>query len=593
MNLVEHEKRIKDIERLDYLRDLQLLDSPAEEAYDRLTSLAARIFHVPISLVSLVDADRQYFKSFVGLSGDMAETRQTSLEYSFCQYAVSSRQPLIVDDARQHPILKDNLGLTENNVVAYAGIPLVTSDGVALGAFCIVENQPRHWSEAEIGVLRDLAQAVMTEIELRHEVLERQAVEADLRRQVDMLSRLTEFNNEVGHKLNVSDVLRVALNTALRLSRAQCGYLGLVEEGAIRLAQWQGDYSETAINDYMQSKTSVVARVLHTRIPEHIQDVDNDPDYVALIPDTRAKIVIPLVSRGNLLGVLNLETPNPGYFDADIFSFLQVLAARVAVAVDNAHLYEMLEHKFEELSLAHAKLSHLEQLKTDIIRIAAHDLRNPIGIITGYLHLLDRTVTPATHDEITPLLEPIAEAAERMHAITDNILSLQRVEALAADGASCVDLTRIVCDAYAGLAASAGGKSLDFHLDAPADALDVRAESAYLTEAVANLINNAIKYTPTGGAVTVRLTSDAHRAVFNVTDTGCGVPESAQQTLFQPFKRVRTEETAGIEGTGLGLYLVKQVIERFGGDMHFESTYRHGSTFGFTLPLAEEPAARS
>ncbi|MFN8374065.1 MAG: ATP-binding protein [Anaerolineae bacterium] len=109
-----------------------------------------------------------------------------------------------------------------------------------------------------------------------------------------------------------------------------------------------------------------------------------------------------------------------------------------------------------------------------------------------------------------------------------------------------------------------------------------------MQQAVSNLVDNAIKYTPDSGSVHVALRHREGMARFEVTDSGYGIPETEQSNLFQPFKRVKTEETKTIEGTGLGLYSVKRIIERNRGEIIFTSQYGKGSTFGFTLPLVPE-----
>lgn len=157
---------IQDAARLAALRRAALLDTPAEESFDRLTRLASKILQVPMSLVSLVDKDRQFFKSQVGLPPALATQRETSLSHSFCKYVVLSGQPLVVTDARLDERLKDN-PVIPMGVVAYAGFPLVTGDGYVLGSFCALDNQPHEWSDDQLEILRELTHSVMTEIELR------------------------------------------------------------------------------------------------------------------------------------------------------------------------------------------------------------------------------------------------------------------------------------------------------------------------------------------------------------------------------------------------------------------------------------------
>ena len=117
--------------------------------------------------------------------------------------------------------------------------------------------------------------------------------------------------------------------------------------------------------------------------------------------------------------------------------------------------------------------------------------------------------------------------------------------------------------------------------------LAVFGDSAELHEALANLIGNALKYTPSGGAIEARLRRDDDSALLEIIDNGYGIPEDQQDQLFQPFHRVKTRETYAIDGTGLGLYLVKRIVERHKGSVHFESTYGKGSRFGFRLLLAK------
>jgi len=154
-------------ERIAALRTTALLDSPPEEAFDRLTRLAGSILNTPVSLVSLVDNDRQFFKSQFGLPEPWASRRETPLTHSFCQHVVANGSPLVVTDARKHPLLAQNLAIKDLQVVAYLGIPLTSPDGHILGSICAIDSKPRDWNEREVNILKELAVSVMTEIELR------------------------------------------------------------------------------------------------------------------------------------------------------------------------------------------------------------------------------------------------------------------------------------------------------------------------------------------------------------------------------------------------------------------------------------------
>jgi GAF domain-containing protein len=166
---------VKNSDRLDALRATGLLDSDVTPSFDRLARLASQVLNAPVALVSLVDADRQFFKSCLGLPEPWASEREAPLTHSFCQHAVASREPLLVDDAREHELLCDNLAIRDMGVIAYAGIPLIDPDGHAFGTLCVIDSRPRHWTTHQVQLLSDLAASVVTEIGLARAVSEGRA----------------------------------------------------------------------------------------------------------------------------------------------------------------------------------------------------------------------------------------------------------------------------------------------------------------------------------------------------------------------------------------------------------------------------------
>ena len=127
--------------------------------------MAARALDAPIALISIVDEDRQFLKSCVGVAEPWASRREMPLSHSICQHAVASPEPLVVSDAREHPLLRESAAIRDMGAIAYAGVRLLSSDGHALGTLCVIDHGRREWSADEMALLGEIADAVAQEIE--------------------------------------------------------------------------------------------------------------------------------------------------------------------------------------------------------------------------------------------------------------------------------------------------------------------------------------------------------------------------------------------------------------------------------------------
>jgi diguanylate cyclase (GGDEF)-like protein len=158
---------IADNARLVALHELGVLDTDPEDEFDRLTALTAELLDAPVSTITLIDQDRQFWKSAYGITGSWAEARQTPLSHSLCQEPVTTGRPLVLSDLRSDEERADCLALRDLDVVAYAGMPLVLADGFAVGALCAVDHEPHAWSERDLRILTDLAGVVSSMLDLR------------------------------------------------------------------------------------------------------------------------------------------------------------------------------------------------------------------------------------------------------------------------------------------------------------------------------------------------------------------------------------------------------------------------------------------
>ncbi|MFZ4828770.1 MAG: ATP-binding protein [Phototrophicaceae bacterium] len=429
------------------------------------------------------------------------------------------------------------------------------------------------------------------------DITERKRTESKLNQRIQELNVLQALEVELTQTLNIDSVLSLAVDSAMRLSKADIASVMLFdEEGNPMITRTLGGIpDQPPPNVLAHGETNgMVRRALGSSEAVLLFRSDHDPNFSPSNERVQGQMIVPLVSQERLVGMIDLETQKAERFTHEIFNLIRLIAARIAAALDNARLYDQARTQLEELRMLYKQISDLEQLKTDMIRIAAHDLRNPLGVMQGYIEMMlmdfqdfspeEETASSVEIGRYRNYLMSMLRANDRMQKITRDILSLEKIEERLDTEHEPLDLTNVIRYAYYELVEQAKTKRQNFVLSIPDQPTYIIGDFTQLAEATVNLVNNAIKYTPEEGTIEISLEYDGDAAIFEAIDTGYGIPLEMQSRMFQPFYRVQTKETHQIEGTGLGLHLVKRIVERHHGRMIFRSTYGVGSTFGFQIP---------
>jgi diguanylate cyclase len=215
-------------ERLNVLHALNLLDTPPEEVFDRITRLVARVLDVPIALVSLVDTDRQWFKSRVGL-----DAIETPRELAFCAHAIVQTSPMIVPDATLDERFADNALVTSNpNIRFYAGVPLRSVSGLSIGTLCAIDSKPRKLNADEINILIDLAAVISKEVQMREAMILSQATSELAKKAVETIE--ARFRT-VFERAGVGIALVAPDGGWLRVNDALCQIVGYSQDELVKL----------------------------------------------------------------------------------------------------------------------------------------------------------------------------------------------------------------------------------------------------------------------------------------------------------------------------------------------------------------------
>jgi PAS domain S-box-containing protein len=236
---------------------------------------------------------------------------------------------------------------------------------------------------------------------------------------------------------------------------------------------------------------------------------------------------------------------------------------------------------FRDITLEH----EVDRMKSEFISLASHQLRTPLSAIKTYTHmLLDGFMGPVEPAQLKAL-KTIISASNRMNELISTLLNITRMETGSiAVAPRLLNLTKIANEVHKELRHAAGEKQINLRLVLPDKPPKVKTDSLIAKEVLTNLMTNAIKYTPEGGTVTLELKVKPTAVVFCVRDTGLGIPAAVHAQIFTKFYRAPNVVARETTGTGLGLYLVKGLVEALGGTIRFDSQENVGTSFYFSLP---------
>ncbi|MGC8785876.1 MAG: ATP-binding protein, partial [Anaerolineae bacterium] len=290
-------------------------------------------------------------------------------------------------------------------------------------------------------------------------------------------------------------------------------------------------------------------------------------------------VALPLVVKGEKIGILGLakEKKEHAFVRSDL-ELLSVLASQAAIAIQNARLFTRLRNAYEQLK-------ELDRMKSDFISTVSHELRSPLHSISGYVQLLLDGKAPdkATQQEC---LEIVYRQTQHLTNLINDLLDASRMESASLVlQKEPVQMYLAVQEVLADLQPLAEQAQITLTNHLTPDLPVVFGDKERLKQVVRNLVHNAIKFTPKGGHVTISATVEPGRIVVSVQDDGIGIPAEALPRLFERFYQVDSSSTRRAGGTGLGLYICKQIVTAHGGEIWVKSQVGKGSTFSFTLPL--------
>jgi signal transduction histidine kinase/CheY-like chemotaxis protein len=298
-------------------------------------------------------------------------------------------------------------------------------------------------------------------------------------------------------------------------------------------------------------------------------------------------LIVPLVARGEAVGLLQLmDRDADRTFSEDDLSLAQAMANVVGNALDNVHLSAGLLRRAAQLEAAYNDLQEANRLKDELIQNVSHEMRTPLTAIMGYAELMADGTLGSLNPQQLESVSVIAEKSHQLARLIEGILTFHELEQEPLQR-SVVSLRRISEAAIRAIRSTARQSEVEIVTSYAENLPDTYADKTRLSQVFDHLLDNALKFSPEGGRITVTIWDTGHAIQTEITDQGIGIPTIEHEKIWQRFYQVDGSSTRVYGGTGMGLAIVRRIVEQHGGRVWVDSAPGKGSTFAFTIPKVD------
>ncbi len=378
---------------------------------------------------------------------------------------------------------------------------------------------------------------------------------------------------------NLSELLQNILETAIQEIGADRGSIMLLDEPSQTLYIGAAVGLPQDVVQYHRQKVGagIAGWVAEHRTPLILTEGEIPPFVLSWLRGRNAysSISVPMLHQGNLVGVLNL-TKRPGkapFIEGDV-EFITILAAQAAAAIQNAKL-------FSQIQEAYHQLQHLDRLRTQIIDIAAHELRTPVSVLKGYIELLQDLQYP----ELDLFLPPILRSITQLENLARDLFDLSTLNALErSPSPQRVNTQEWLDRLLAEYLPQAEEKGILLKSHVQPDASQAQFDPEHIATILRHLLHNALKFTPAGGYVRVLAERKGDNFVIHVDDSGPGIPPEERQRIFQEFYQVEDVSTRHHDGLGIGLALARALAHAHHAFLRVDESPLGGARFSIYIP---------
>jgi len=518
--------------RLAALGRYGVLDTELEDGFEDLVRIASHVVGARAVTISFVGADRVWFGARLGV-----EVAEAPRAHSFCDRVVAHGGQMVVPDARaDERFSSSSADCFASEVGLWVGTPLRSSDDFIIGSLCAFDDRAREPSDQELELLAAIARQIESQLELRREAL----AKAD---EATSAMRATEAIEEGAARM------RAVLDTALD------GIITIDERGMIE------SFNPSAARTFGYSPEEVVGSNVRCLMPSPFRD-EHDSYLEAYRRTGKATVI---GSGREVVGLRKDGTTFP----------LDLAVSEVCFR--DQRVFVGIVRDISDRKLA-------EQAKDEFVSTVSHELRTPLTSIAGALRLIEGGAVGDVPEDAMELIRIASNNSQRLIRLINNILDLEKIALNRPQPRrDDVALAEVVERTVAGIEvlASEAGVGIDVEIS---DLPRVSGDADQMVQVLTNLVSNAIKFSPTGSAVSVRCVDLGERVRLEVIDRGPGIAADDVERIFDRFHQVDSSDSRGQGGTGLGLAISRAIVHRHDGEIGVITEPGAGARFWCELP---------
>lgn len=557
------------------------------DLWTAVSSAAETLLQADRTAVYLVKSDGSSFvcAHAKGLSATFLEDLETHFSQFPDPQLLQNSKPLYIHNVHQHSLAVSALGPIEREgFLAYALIPLIPPQGILMGALGLYYDQPRSFTSERAATAQTMAQVIAIALQNIQVFTERSHA-------LHNEKRLNEFMRRLHAEQGLPNILSSIISHAAALVGADAGLIGLLLDDQT-MTYYPYNLPANASLEPSKRKQGIAWQIVESGesilLAHYAQHPRAARAWIEI--GVQAFIGVPLETPNGIQGALclfNFSAHKP-FHDKDL-RLSEDIVRQAAQAIYNARRYDEAIQRLNQIAITLARQEEQDRQRDNFVHTLSHELRTPLGIIMGHSELLESGIL----GDLQPVqLESMRIITRRLHMLnkmlTDlNLLLAARME----KGAYQLIQPNLFLDSLVGeFRLQAEELSLTITADLQPELPHILGDVTHLRRVFDNLLANAFKFTPAGGRVEVRAFSEGEYVRFQVRDTGVGIPVDQLERIFDRFYQLRSHKSMNPYGVGLGLALVKELVEAHDGYVRVESEEGHGSTFEVGLPIAQKSA---